>query len=225
MKVIVFGATGGLGQHVWRYAVDAGHDVVVYVRSPHKLDQTDPRHASITVVEGDVMDATAVQSAADGAEAAINCTSPAGGNATIDLAKAVVTPSAAAGAKRFYMVGGMGALWAPGTDRSVLLQDWEDAEGMQRYGLPPGMPRDMIRKMTRGHLASMGFMQTTGHPHTFMCPGMMVEGPPSPTRTVTLDELGGRGAGRVSYADVAEVLVDDLSEGKLLGHRVCVAPA
>lgn len=29
---------------------------------------------------------------------------------------------------------------------------------------------------------------------------------------------------RVSFADVAQVIVDDLNVGGLLGHRVCVAP-
>lgn len=225
VNIIVFGATGGLGQHVWRLAIDAGHRVVAFVRSPHKLDDADPRHAALEVVRGDVMDGDAVRSAASGAQIAINCTSPAGGNATIDLAKAVVTPSAVAGVERFYMVGGMGALWAPGTDKSVLLQDWDDPDAAQRYGLPPGMPRDKIRAMTRGHLASMAFMATTGHAHAFMCPGAMVEGPASPDRSVTLDELGGRGAMRVTFADVAHVIVDDLDVGALLGHRVCVAPA
>lgn len=85
--------------------------------------------------------------------------------------------------------------------------------------------RDKIRAMTRGHLASMAFMATTNLAHTFVCPGAMFDGRESPERTVTLDELGGRGAMRVSFADVARVIVDDLNVGALLGHRVCVAPA
>ena len=225
VKVVIFGATGGLGQRVWRSAVDAGHQVVAFVRSPHKLDDADPHFAALEVVQGDVMDREAVQAAASGAEVVVNCTSPAGGNATIDLAKAVVTAAAAAGVERFYMVGGIGALWAPGTQKTVLLQDWDDPEAAKQYGLPPSIPRDMIRKMTRGHLASMEFLATTNLAHAFMCPGAMFDGPESPGRTVTLDELGGQGAMRVSYADIARVIVDDLNVGALLGHRVCVAPA
>ncbi len=205
--------------------MNAGHRVVAFVRSPHKLDEADPRHASLEVVQGDVMDGDAVRDAAADAEVVINCTSPAGGNATIDLARAVVTPAAAAGVERFYMVGGMGALWAPGTHASVLLQDWDDVDAMRTYGLPAGMPREKIRAMTQGHLASMAFMASTGLAHAFVCPGAMFDGPPSPDRTVTLDELGGQGAMRVSFADVAQVIVDDLDVGALLGHRVCVAPA
>lgn len=224
MKVIVFGATGGLGQAVWRAGVDAGHSVTAFVRTPSKLDAADPRHAQLTVVQGDVMDAAAVGAAAAGCEIAVNCTSPAGGNSALEMAQSIVGASAAAGVKAFYMVGGMGALWAPGTGRSVLIQDWDDAEAMAALGLRSAIPRELVRQMTRGHLASMAHLQSTGLPHTYLCPGRMLDRPPSPTRVVTLDELGGYGAGEIALADVAEVIVEDLGRGGLLGHRVCVAP-
>lgn len=37
MKIIVFGATGGVGQHVVTLAQAAGHDVTAFVRTPEKL--------------------------------------------------------------------------------------------------------------------------------------------------------------------------------------------
>lgn len=223
MKVIVVGATGGLGQAVWKAAAAAEHEVSVYVRSPHKLDDSDPNHGTLTIVQGDVMDADAVRDAARGNEALINCTSPAGGNTTLELAKSVVGNGSAAGVRAFYMVGGLGALWAPGTNKTVLLQDWDDDAAMPRYGLRPGMPREQIRMMTKGHLASMAYLAETGLAHTYVCPGLMVDGPESAERVVTLDEIGGTQAGRVTYADIARTIVDDLGRGELLGHRVCVS--
>ncbi|MEM1414383.1 MAG: NAD(P)H-binding protein [Myxococcota bacterium] len=225
MKVIVFGANGGLGQWVWKAAVSAGHEVVAFVRSPDKLDASDARHASLEVVQGDVTDTEAVARAAAGCEVAINCTSPAGGNATLELAKAAVEGAAAAGVRTFYMVGGMGALWAPGTHRQVLVQDWEDEAGMKAFGLSGSIPRDRLRDMTKGHLASMAYLESTGYAHTFLCPAMMLEGPATDTRVVTLDELGGSSVLKVNKGDVAQVLVDDLGKGELLGHRVCIAAA
>lgn len=225
MKVIVFGATGGLGQSVWKTAIDAGYDVVAYVRSPSKLDPSDPRSASLTVVQGDVMDPEAVASAVQGCEVLVNCTSPAGGNSTLEMAQSIVPHAAASGAERFYMVGGLGALWVPGTHQSVLVQDWPDPEAMASFGLDPKMPQEAIRNMTKGHLASMAYMKSTGVNHTFICPGAMVDASASKTRTVTLDELGGKDMGRVAYQDVAETIVEDIAVGHLLGHRVCVARA
>ncbi|MEM1347582.1 MAG: NAD(P)H-binding protein, partial [Myxococcota bacterium] len=139
------------------------------------------------------------------------------------LAQAIVPHAAKAGVTRFYMVGGIGALWAPGTNKTVLMQDWDDAEAMGRHNIPTGMPRDMIQRMTAGHLLSMEFMERAGFAHTFLCPGRMLEGPATSTRVVTLDEVGGAEVLQVSFGDVAQVIIDDLEHGALIGHRVCVA--
>lgn len=223
MKVVVFGATGGLGQWTWKAAINAGHEVVAFARSPHKLHASAPGYEQLEVVQGDVMDADAIRAASAGCEVAINCTSPAGGNTTLELAQSVVRNASAAGVSAFYMVGGMGALWVPGTDRGVLLQDWDDAEAMARFGLSTDVPRETFQKMTKGHLASMAWMQETGLRHTFLCPGMMVDAPATASRIVTLDEAGGSNVTRINMGDVAQVLVDDLGKGTLLGHRVCIA--
>ncbi len=222
MKIILFGASGGLGQWTWKAAVARGHDVVAFVRSPEKLDRDDPGHARLTIAVGNALDGAAVQEASRGCEIAINCTSPASGDATLDLARSIAGNASAAGVERFTMVGGLGALWVPGSDRSLLVQDWEDEAAMARHGLPP-MPKERIRAMTQGHLAAMDYMATTGLASTFVCPGMMVPGPATAERVVTLDEVGGRQAMRVNLGDVAEVIVDDLDRGELVGHRVCVA--
>ncbi len=223
MNIIIFGATGGLGQWTWKAAAEAGHQVTAFVRSPEKLDSAARGHGKLRVVRGDVMDSEAVHAASQGCHVAINCTSPAGGNSTLEMAKSIVDNASAAGVATFYMVGGMGALWAPGTGKSVLMQDWDDAEGMAKLGLPPGMPREMIRNMTKGHLASMAYLAESGVAHTFLCPGAMNDAPGTSDRVVSLDEPAGRGIMRVNMGDVAQAIVDDLQHGELLGHRVCVA--
>jgi len=40
MNLTVLGATGGIGRHVVSQALDAGHHVTVYDRSPAKLNLT-----------------------------------------------------------------------------------------------------------------------------------------------------------------------------------------
>ncbi|MEM9454419.1 MAG: NAD(P)H-binding protein [Myxococcota bacterium] len=223
MKIVIFGATGGLGQWTWKAAVAAGHEVVAFVRSPHKLDDTDPGYPKLQVVKGDVMDPAAVKGASQGCQVCINCTSPAGGNTTLELAQSIVTNAMAGGVERFYMVGGLGALWVPGTNRGVLLQDWDDPAQMAQWGMSSPMPRETIQNMTKGHLASMAFMQSTGVDHAFMCPGYMVNAAAGSGRVVTLDELGGKSFMKINMGDVAQVIVDDLEHGKLLGHRVCIS--
>lgn len=224
MRVVVFGANGVLGQWVWKAALAAGHQVVAFVRSPEKLDRATPGFEKLEVLVGDVMDAVAVRSACRGSDCVINCTSPSGGNATIDLAQSVVSNASASGVGTCYMIGGMGALWVPGSNKSLLLQDWDDIEGMAKYGLPP-LPREKVQQMTKGHLASMEFMATTNLDYCYICPGVMIEDAATTARVVTLDELGGTSLMRVNAGDVAQVIVDDLEAGELIGHRVCVSAA
>lgn len=71
MQIVVFGSTGGVGQAVVRRAVDAGHTVTAFLRSPEKL-QT---RAGVTVVQGDAFDVGAVAAAIEGQDAVISCLS------------------------------------------------------------------------------------------------------------------------------------------------------
>lgn len=68
MKVVVFGATGGVGKEVLRFAAQAGHEVTAFVRTPEKL----PDIPHLTHVVGDAFDADAVAQVIDGADAVIS---------------------------------------------------------------------------------------------------------------------------------------------------------
>lgn len=68
MKIIVFGATGGVGQHFVKMAVEAGHEVTAFARTPEKLT-TD----NVTIIKGDAFDKEAVANAIIGHEAVISC--------------------------------------------------------------------------------------------------------------------------------------------------------
>ena len=69
MKLIVFGATGGVGQHFVRMAVEEGHEVTAFVRTPEKLETKEGVH----VVQGDAFDAAAVANALVGHDAVVSC--------------------------------------------------------------------------------------------------------------------------------------------------------
>jgi putative NADH-flavin reductase len=68
MKVTIFGATGALGLECTRQCLEAGHEVVVLARTPSKLPAE--LRDRVTVVEGNGLDADAVERAlANGTEA------------------------------------------------------------------------------------------------------------------------------------------------------------
>lgn len=73
MRVTVFGASGGIGRHVVRQLLDAGHQVTVLVRNPGKLALSDP---NLAVVAAELTDRPAVERAVTGADAVISALGP-----------------------------------------------------------------------------------------------------------------------------------------------------
>ena len=73
MKVVVFGASGGLGLQVIKQALEAGHIVTAFVRSPEKFDV---KHTNLTVFKGDSMDIAAVEKVIEGHEAVVSALGP-----------------------------------------------------------------------------------------------------------------------------------------------------
>jgi uncharacterized protein YbjT (DUF2867 family) len=78
MKVTVFGATGGIGGHVVRQALDQGYDVTAVVRDPARLDVRHPTLEVATVPALD--DADALSSALRGSDAVLSGVGPRGRN-------------------------------------------------------------------------------------------------------------------------------------------------
>ena len=58
MNLAIFGATGKTGVHLLKKALDAGHDVTALARDPGKISI---KHEHLNVVQGDAMDADAVE--------------------------------------------------------------------------------------------------------------------------------------------------------------------
>jgi putative NADH-flavin reductase len=73
MKLVVFGATGGTGRRIVDAALAAGHDVIAVARRPDAIATT---HARLTVVKGDVLDATSVREAIAGCDAVLSAIGP-----------------------------------------------------------------------------------------------------------------------------------------------------
>jgi len=69
MKVLVFGASRGVGLEVVRQALEAGHDVTAFVRSPGSFSLA---HERLTVFEGDALDEAAVEKAIAGQDVVIS---------------------------------------------------------------------------------------------------------------------------------------------------------
>ncbi|WP_136808613.1 NAD(P)-dependent oxidoreductase [Desulfosediminicola flagellatus] len=63
MKVLIIGATRGIGAQLLDQALEAGHTVSVLVRNPSKIAK---RHPNLTILRGDICDGASVNSAVHG---------------------------------------------------------------------------------------------------------------------------------------------------------------
>ncbi|EAZ90807.1 NAD(P)-dependent oxidoreductase [Crocosphaera chwakensis] len=70
MKLVVFGATGNVGQQVVKQALEQGHEVTAFARNPLKLNI---KHPKLTLFQGDVMESARVQQALQGQDIVV-CT-------------------------------------------------------------------------------------------------------------------------------------------------------
>jgi putative NADH-flavin reductase len=73
MKIVVFGASRGVGLKVVEQALEAGHVVTAFVRSP---DRFGIQHAHLIIFKGDSMDISAVTEAIAGQEAVVSALGP-----------------------------------------------------------------------------------------------------------------------------------------------------
>jgi len=74
MKILIIGATRGIGKQVLEQAVEQGHDVTVLARNPDKLSRyTASLPKVLRVIKGDILDAASVRQAVAGQEAICLC--------------------------------------------------------------------------------------------------------------------------------------------------------
>src|ERR1022692_367131 len=69
MKLVVLGATGGIGLEIVRQAIELGHPVTAFVRSPERLK---PFRGRIAVIQGDVLNSVELERAIEGHDAVLS---------------------------------------------------------------------------------------------------------------------------------------------------------
>src|SRR6266436_9262191 len=69
MRLLIIGATGGTGRELVKQALERGHQVTAFVRTPARLRLA---HERLTVVRGDVLDRSSVEAAVRGHDAVLS---------------------------------------------------------------------------------------------------------------------------------------------------------
>lgn len=179
MNLVVLGATGGTGMEIVRQAVERGHSVTAFVRSPDRLE---PFRGRITVSQGDLLNRAELERALDGSDAVLSGFGPrlpiakADANLLRDFATVVTAAMPRAGVSRVVVVSTaflfkdsvvpptylFGRLFFPGVVR--------DSSAMERIFMGSGLDWTIVRppqltdkvhtgryRVREGHLPRFGF--------------------------------------------------------------------
>jgi putative NADH-flavin reductase len=214
MKIVLFGATGHVGQRITAEALRRGHEVVGVVRDPSRAQSPDPR---VPLVQGDATDAASVAAAVRGADAVVSSVSPRPGTTgkaptMVDTARALIAGLREAGVRRLVVVGGAGSLEvAPG----VALVDTPDFP--QAYKPESLDGRDAL---------AVYRAEAQGLEWTFISPAIVIQPGERTGRYRTTDDqllTDESGNSVISYEDYAVALLDELENPRHVGKRFGVA--
>ena len=158
MKLVIFGATGHVGQHLVAQALEQGHQVIAFTRSPEKLTQT---HRNLRISQGDVLNETQVAGAITGNDAVLVALGMPLGNKEQLRAKGtaiIVKAMQQNGVKRLICLSGMGA-----NDSHAMLP------ALYRYLLVPLLMRPLYRdhELQENIVTASGLDWTLARPAAF----------------------------------------------------------
>lgn len=209
MKILIVGASRGIGRQLLAQALASGHTVTALVRAPQRLAAP---HERLHVVKGDILDPASVALAMDGQDA-VCCT--IGVKTPWDQpgvfsqgTKNLLQAMKKSGVKRLVCVTGVGA---------------GDSKG---HG---GFLYDMIlRPFLFGPIYSdkdrqESLIKASDVDWTIVRPGFLTNGPL--TRTYrALTDLTGITAGWISRADVAHFLLREIESNRYLRQTPLLTP-
>lgn len=215
MKLVVFGATGNVGQRIAAEALRRGHEVVGVVRDPGAVQSP---NKDVRLVKGDATDADSVERAARGADAAVSAISPrpnARGLPAPSLAansRALIKGLRAAGVKRVLYVGGASSL--------------EVAPGKALADLPdfPAAYREEAREGREA--LDIWRTEAKGLDWTYLSPAAEIApGQRTGKYRTTDDKLltDDKGKSFISFEDYAVAVLDELERPKHVAKRFGVA--
>ena len=205
MRLFVLGATGRVGRELVDQAIERGHLVTAFVRSPEKLA---PERNGLTVRKGDARNLDELRAALSGHDAVLSALGPPGlGQTTIlrDGARSTVAAMQAAGAHRLLIVSAAVLFESAGfvawlLRKTLLRNVADDSAEMERVVMSSGLDWTIVRppRLTNGRF--------TGY------------------YSVEDDRLpaGGRA---ISRADVAHFLLGELEHGGHVRRVVGIASA
>jgi putative NADH-flavin reductase len=197
MRILIFGATGGTGRELVSQALEKGHDVSAFVRTAAKVAVVDSR---LRVVQGDIQRTESLRAAIPGHDAVLSALGTRSLSPTTLLSKAaqdIVDIMRAHKVRRILWESSLGV----GETRGQLgpLYNWL---------LIPLLLRHVFADKERQE----AIIRATSLEWTIVQPAALTNGPR--TGTYRVGSCSGRLFPRVSRADVAHFMIEELESGR-----------
>jgi putative NADH-flavin reductase len=205
MKLLVLGATGGTGLEIVSQAIDRGHSVTAFVRSPDALRRFGDR---IVVIRGDLLNSSELQSAMENHNVVLSAFGP-----RLPVSEADTT------LLYRFAVALTGAMLRAGVRRVVI----ESTAFLFKNSIIP--PTHLIGRLffpgiVRDASAMEGVLQKSALDWTIVRPPRLTDQPRTGKYRVQESHLPRFGFS-ISRANVADFMVkagqDDASIGKIIG--------
>ena len=197
MQLVIFGATGTVGRQVVQQALAQGHTVTAFARSLTKLDI---QHPQLNLTPGDVLDASAVESAIQGQDAVV-CVLGAGKNLKSTIrsegTRQIIQAMKKVGLRRLICLSTLGAG-----------ESWSNLDFYWKYV----MFGFILRQVFADHERQEALVRNSNLDWTLVRPGALTDGPltgeyrhsfPSRDRSISL---------QISRADVADFILKQLAD-------------
>jgi putative NADH-flavin reductase len=199
MKLAIFGSTGSIGRQLVKQAIEEGHTVTAFARSPDKLETG---HNNLKVVPGDVMNLPTVEKAVLGQDA-ILCSLGAGLKGTVrsEGTKHIVQAMEKAGVRRFICQTTLG-----------LGDSWNNLNFYWKYIMFKGL----LRQAYADHVRQEEIIRQSNLDWTIVRPGAFTDGPRTGTYRHGFPGSDKMVELKISRADVADFMLKQLADDTYL---------
>jgi putative NADH-flavin reductase len=206
MKLLIFGATGSVGLPLVQQALEQGHIVTAFTRSPEKL--SDMAHSRLTIFKGDILDAASVEAAVKGQECVL-CVIGDGnkGSVRADGTKNIINAMKRAGVKRLICETTLGL----GDSKGNLNFLWKVIFGV------------FLRKAFKDHKVQEEHLFGSRLDFTIVRPSAFTDGEKTGRYKVGFDANAKGLKLKIARADVADFMLKQVPEKRYLGKAVSIS--
>ncbi|MEM6996083.1 MAG: SDR family oxidoreductase [Myxococcota bacterium] len=208
MKIVIFGATQGVGRKLVDLALSRNHHVTAFGRSASGLDI---QHENLRVVQGDVFDAAAVEAAVAGQDV-VMCAlgAPALRSTRIrELGtQAVIDAMKKTGVERLLCVSVLGV---------------GDSRGNLTFFLKHLLFPLYLRKAVADHERQEAAVRASGLAWTIVRPPTLTDGPATGAYQHGFGADDGPFALKVARADVANFMLDQMARPTYVGRTPAIS--